>query len=210
MQVAAVPDRALLIDCLAPLTEPEIARLSAATWQGRTPVGCVRYHDNLTEPEVALILAAGWGLMTVGIARRDAMENPSAGLGARDGLTAVRNLKALSIPKGVTNWLDVEGTVGASGDQVVAYVNAADAVIGLWTESGMYDGWAEPLSAADLYRRLTVKRYWASSPKTPAPAIRGFGLVQLVEDILLAGVRVDVDEHRVDLLGDSCHWLVAG
>lgn len=208
-QVASVPDRALLVDCYAPLTEPAIQRLAAATWQGRTPVGCVRYHDNLTAPEIGWILAAGWGLMTVGVARQDAMRSPSAGLGARDGLTAVRNLKALGIPQGVTNWLDVEGTVGCTADAVAAYVNGADSVIRIWTESGMYDGWADPLSAAALYQRLTVKRYWASSPSTLAPAVRGFGMVQLVENIVLAGVQVDVDEHRVDLVGDSCHWLIA-
>lgn len=209
MQVVAIPDGALLVDAYAPLTQQQVTTLSASVYGGRTIKGMVRYHENLTEQEVGWALAAGWGVMTVGVARADAMRSPSSELGARDGLTALQNIRRLGLPVGFTNWLDVEGSVTASAQQVASYVNTWAGVMRGHTEAGMYEGWGINMTAAQLYHLLAVRRYWASSPKSLPPGERGFGLVQLVENFELAGVKVDVDEHRLDQFGESCKWLVA-
>jgi hypothetical protein len=206
--VRAVPEGACLIDCYAPLSLAALLRLKNTVWNGRPIVGCFRYHDNLTLLEKTNILSVGWGLMTVGVARGDSMETPSAGLGSRDGLRAVANLRALEIPSGVTDSLDVEGTTKAGADDVVSYTNAWDGVVRVQTETCFYEGWGIPLSADALFQRMAPHLYWASSPSSLPPARRGFACVQLVENITLAGVQVDVDECKADLLGGTMHWLV--
>lgn len=214
--VVEVPDGTLLIDCLSPLDAVSLARLSAANYGGRGIDGCFRYVENMTIEERDRILSArtpsgkSWGLMTVGMAHGDSMRTPNAGLGSRDGLRAVALLRQLGILPGVTHGLDAERIdVPLQADDVVAYENAAVAVIRTVTEAAFYEGWDIPLSAAALYARLASRLYWASSPKSLPPERRGFACVQLVENITLAGVRVDVDECNADLLGSRCHWMQA-
>ena len=206
--VQPVPDSALLVDCYSPLTPAALQRLSAAVYQGRPILGCVRYHDNLSKAEVENILGVGWGLFTVGVARNDSMQAPDAGKGARDGLHAVSDLRSFGILPGVTCAVDVEGTTSASGDAVVAYVNAWDAVVSRETETIIYEGFGIHLSASDLYHRLAPRLYWASSPNSLPPAVRGFTCVQLVENITLAGVQVDIDRCQTDHLGSNVHWMI--
>lgn len=212
LQVQPIPAGSLLVDCYSPFTAASIQRIASAVWNGRRVVGVARYADNMTLEERDLVLGAGLGLFTVGVARGDSMRTPSAGLGSRDGLAAVTRLRALGIPSGVTHALDVERIdVPIHAADIVAYTNAADAVISTQTECMFYEGWgvADELGAEGLYRRLTPRLYWASSPHSVPPAVRGFAMLQLVEDIELAGVRVDVDEARVDDLGGQAHWLIA-
>lgn len=209
MRVVEVPDGALGFDLYEPLSIAALDVLSKATYGGESFQFVVRYVENLAVPEIGYILVSGLGLMTVGIAPNDSMEAPSAVYGARDGLRAVTKLRALGIPKGVTHSLDVEGEVKANKEQVVLYSNAAYDVLVTHAEPGQYLGWGDPLDPEDLYRALKVTRYWASSPNTKPPAVRGCGLVQR-EGIKIGGYEIDIDRHHVDGLGESFHMLVAG
>jgi hypothetical protein len=208
--VLPVPDGALGFDTFEPLSLAALDVLARASYGGEIFHFVVRYVENLTVPEIENILERQLGLMTVGVAPNDSMHAPSAVYGSRDGLRAVTKLRALGILKGVTHSLDVEGEVGATKEDVILYVNAAFDVLATQTESCMYDGWADPLSAAELYHDLKMTRYWAASPKTLAPAVRGFGLVQEVENVKIGGYAIDVNRHHIDGLGESFHMLVAG
>lgn len=205
--VESVPDGALLVDAYAPFTEADLDRLTAATWNGRTPVGCIRDLDTFTLDERDRILARGWGVMTYGTALNDSMAHPCATFGQRDGLRAVTKLRALEFPTGPTHGLDVEGPFRAPAEAVAEYVNAAWDVVRVQTELGLYRGWGINMTPAQLFEMLRVALYWKSAPKMPDTGTRGDALVQLVENITLAGVRVDLDEHKVDKLGGSFHWL---
>jgi hypothetical protein len=208
--VLPVPDGALGFDTFEPLSLAALDVLARASYGGEIFHFVVRYVENLTVPEIENILDRQLGLMTVGVAPNDSMHAPSAIYGSRDGLRAVTKLRALGIPKGVTHSLDVEGEVGATKEDVILYVNAAFDVVATQTEMSMYDGWSDPLSAAELYADLKVTRYWAASPKTLAPAVRGFGLVQEVENVKIGGYAIDVNRHHIDGFGESFHMLVAG
>ncbi len=210
MKVVLVPDNCLGFDCFEPLSLAALDVLARASYGGEIFHFVVRYVENLTVPEITNTLDRELGLMTVGVAPGDSMHAPSAIYGSRDGLRAVTKLRALGIPKGVTHSLDVEGEVGASKEDVILYVNSAYDVLLTHSEPSIYDGWANPLSAAELYYDLKMTRYWASSPKTIAPAVRGFGLVQEVENVKIGGYAIDVNRHHIDGLGESFHMLVAG
>jgi hypothetical protein len=209
MKVVPVYDNMLGFDCYEPLTLTAIDALAEAGYEGESFGFVVRYTDNLTIVERDNILTR-FGLMTVGVAPNDSMHAPSAIYGSRDGLRAVTKLRALGILPGVTHSLDVEGEVGASKEQVILYCNAAFDVLTTHPEPALYDGWANPLSAAELYQDLKTRRYWASSPLTLAPAVRGFGLVQEKENVKVGGWEVDINRHHIDGCGESFHMLVAG
>lgn len=210
MRVIPCPDDALGFDCYEPLSLAALDILARASYDGESFHFVVRYVENLTVPEIQNILDRQLGLMTVGVAPDDSMHAPSAIYGSRDGLRAVTKLRALGVLPGVTHSLDVEGEVGASKEQVVLYCNAAFDVLSTYPEPSMYDGWEDPLSAAELYQDLKMRRYWASSPLTLAPAVRGFGLVQEKENVKVGGWEVDINRHHIDGCGESFHMLVAG
>ena len=217
--VIAVPDGAFGFDCLQPLTSNALDAILAAGWTDSKGVNhdlefCFQYIENLTADRISMILSKKtrsgkpFGLMTVGTARSDSMANPSAALGTRDGQYAVSRLQALQVNMGVTHGLDVEGPAKATGQQVAEYINAAAGAIRPQTEPASYDGWGINLTAAQLFTALTVRKYWASSPYSTPPMTRGFGMIQVVENVKVAGWAVDIDQHHVDGLGDSFMMLV--
>lgn len=210
MKVISVPDGVLGFDCYEPLTLSALDVLARATYGGETFHFIVRYTETLTIPERDNILDREFGLMTVGVAPDDSMHAPSADFGTRDGLRAVAKLLALGILPGVTHSGDTEGTPTATKEQIIAYENALYDELVKHPEPSMYDGWGDPLNAAELYKDLKFTRYWAASPKTTAPAVRGFGLIQEVENVKVGGYAIDVNRHRIDALGGSFHMLVAG
>ena len=210
MRVVPCPDEVLGLDTYEPLSLAALDVLARASYGGEAFHFIIRCLETLTVPERDNILEREFGLMTYGAAMNDSMHAPSAIYGARDGLRAVTKLRALGILKGVTHSLDVEGEVGASKEDVILYSNAAFDVLSTWPEPGQYDGWGDPLSAAELYEDLKVRRYWASSPKTTPPAVRGFGLIQEVENVSIGGYKIDINRHHIDGLGESFHMLVAG
>lgn len=210
MKVVSVPDGALGFDCYEPLSLAALDVLARASYGGETFRFVVRYVETLTIPERDNVLDRQLGLMTVGIAPDDSMHSPSSDFGTRDGLHAVARLQTLGILPGVTHSGDTEGTTTATKVQIISYENALYDELVKHPEPGFYDGWGDPLNAAELYEDLKFARYWASSLKTTAPAVRGFGLVQEVENIKIGGYAIDVNRHHIDLLGGSFHMLVSG
>jgi|HubBroStandDraft_2_1064218.scaffolds.fasta_scaffold04066_11 hypothetical protein len=209
MKVVPVSDNMLGFDCYEPLTLTAIDALAEAGYEGESFGFVVRYTDNLTIVERDNILTR-FGLMTVGVAPNDSMASPSAAFGTRDGLRAVTKLLALGIPTGVTHSGDTEGTPNATKVQIIAYENALYDELVKHSEPGFYNGWGDPLSGAELYQDLKFTRYWAASPKTTVPAVRGFGLIQEKENVEVVGYKIDINRHHIDLLGGSFHMLVAG
>jgi hypothetical protein len=211
VRVVPVPDGMLGFDCYEPLTSAALDVLARANYGSEAFGFVVRYTDNLTIVERDdIVVTHQMGLMTVGSAPDDSMASPSAALGTRDGLRAVAKLLALGILPGVTHSGDTEGTATATKAQIVAYENALYDELVKHPEPGFYDGWGDPLSAAELYQDLKFTRYWAASPKTTAPAVRGFGLIQEAENVKISGYAIDIDRHHIDLLGGSFHMLVDG
>jgi|GEM_PF-1917932 len=210
MKVVPVPDDVLGFDCYEPLSLAALDVLARASYGGEIFHFVVRAIETLTIPERDNILDRQIGLMTYGAAMNDSMHSPSADLGTRDGLRAVAKLQALGIPPMVTHSGDTEGTPTATKVQIISYENALYDELVKHPEPGFYDGWGDPLSAAELYQDLKFARYWASSPRTTAPAVRGWGLVQEAENVKIGGYAIDVNRHHIDLLGGSFHMLVAG
>jgi len=154
--------------------------------------GCVfraGYIDHVTAEELA-------DQMSVGMAF-----SPVTYAGEFDGAHCVARLQALGIPEGVTVWVDVEGQ-GLEVAETIARVNAwANSVQAAGFEAGMYVGAGCPLTPNQL-TNLAVTRYWHSCSRALEPA-RGYCMRQLrPDDVLVAGVKVDVDVVDPDYCGD--------
>jgi hypothetical protein len=140
---------------------------------------------------------------------------PTAALGAEYGANAARFTRALGVPAGVGVWCDLEGVrAGTPAADVAAYVNAwHDAVAAAGYVAGLYVGWAPGLSAAQLYRALTVTRYWGAYNvnRDQEPLPRGWCLQQFTGssgDVAgLAQRSYDDDVARADRLGGRVAWL---
>jgi len=154
MKVVPIPDGVLGFDCYEPLSLAALDVLARASYGGEAFHFIGRYAETLTIPERDNILDREFGLITIGVAPNDSMASPSAALGTRDGLRAVAKLLALGILPGVTHSGDTEGTPTATKAQIIAYENALYEELVKHPEPGFYDGWGDPLSAAELYKDL--------------------------------------------------------
>ena len=205
-------------DTFEPMTAKSLDAILAAGWEVAAPDGTKtrvpfefvgRYVENLTTAEIELYGERKVGLFTIGEAPNDSMACPSGALGSRDGLRAVTLLRRLGISAGPTHALDVEGCARASGPQVIDYVDSAWDVVHLQTEMALYRGWGINLDADELYHSLSVSLYYASSPQSVPPSVRGYAMVQVVENVKVAGYAIDVDRHDGDRLGGTFHVLSA-
>lgn len=217
LSVVPIPDCAFGFDCFEPLTAQSLDAILFAGWNGHEFEFVVQYLENLTQDRARMILSRRTkvtnrplGLWTVSIARNDSMRDPCSEFGERDGTTAMAYLTKLGLPPGHSHGIDVEGTTKATRQGVAGYVNAYDRTIRGHVKAAMYDGWGEPLDASQLYTDLTVRSYWAASPYTAAPIIRGFGMVQERENVKVGGVPIDIDRAHTDGLGDSFMMVIDG
>lgn len=174
------------VDTLRTETPADFAKLKAARVMWRAA-----YIEKITAQELADQLAAGIAFMPVTYAL-----DFNAG-------SHVARLEALGIPKGVTVWLDVEGSNLDALDIITkintwaAYINAAG------YEAGLYIGAGMPLTDAQLYALPLVKRYWHSVSRVPDPRVRGCCVRQLrPNDVYPTGIDVDVDVSEPDYEGD--------
>lgn len=182
------------------------------------PKFVIRYVDNLTGPEIDMWLGLGLGLMTVAVARTDAMQTPTQDLGVRDGNFVAQRLHSLALNEtGQDHYIDTEGCVKASPADFIQYVNAYRRQVltlnGPGRAVGDYVGWGLPLTAHELYSSLEVTGYWASSPAyvhSYSPMPRGYRLVQVKENIQCGPCKIDVDFHQVDGRGQACMAVFAG
>lgn len=172
------------VDTLARAGVSDFAKLSA-----RRVVWRAGYVESFTAEELDAQLSAGIAFLPV----TRALDF--------DAAAQIAKLRALGIPKGVTVFLDVEGS-GLFADSVVSKINAwASAMIAAGFEPGLYIGAGCPLSDAQLYS-LVVVRYWHSVSRVPDPRLRGCCLRQLrPNDVSPTGLDVDVDVVEPDYLG---------
>jgi hypothetical protein len=203
---AEVPDGALLVDCFQALDLPSCLQLSALGYKG-----VVRYVDNLTAREVEWIAEdAHMGLMLVKTCRRGGW-TPTVLEGTADGQALSHAAAVLGLPKGVSAWIDLEGSDGTA-DAEAAYCNAAFAEMS-YCLAGIYVGAGCHMDAFDLYHNLTCSRYWKSGSNVPTPADRGYCLKQVppLDRVLegLPGRVFDVDIAWADAKSGRATWAIA-
>lgn len=176
---------------------------------------CVRYLTrsntesscDLTAQEAANILAGGLALMPVQHVRSVGWL-PTADLGSQDGTEAATNAGTVGFPAGVSVWCDLEG-VGSSATaaDVTAYCNAWYAAVTLAGYiPGLYVGTSVVLTAQQLYD-LPFRSYWKSASNVPEIPVRGYQMVQTLDQNLVNGIGIDRDVTQTDNLGGQVQWL---
>ena len=192
--VRAVPSAVNLtwgIDTVLTLT-----RESAISLLQKNVVFAARYIDLTTPAELDDLLSIGMQVTLVTFALEF------------DPAHTLARLKALGIPAGVTVWIDVEGS-GLDADTIITKTNAwARALVAAGYETGIYVGAGCPLSSAQL-SALVVTRYWHSVSRV-LESSRGFCMRQVrPDDVIIAGVKVDVDVVEPDYRGDLPTFVAA-
>ena len=188
MIAVPAPYPSWLVDCDTTLTAQTAAGLRAAG-----AAGVLRYLGALSPTELALILDAGLlcGLVTFA--------------DQWDPASVRAELQALGVPQGVCVAIDVE-SVHETADVVASRIDACSAAIAsLGLLPALYVGADQPLDAAQLYARQTV-RYWRSMSLVPEPRC-GYSLAQGPTTVI-AGVKVDIDYPRPDYYGRT--WMLIG
>jgi hypothetical protein len=164
----------------------------------------------VTREEVARILCSGLALMLCTPSRTPGW-TPSGDIGATDGQMALDWLADLSIPKGATVWLDLEGCMGPA-DKTAEWINAwSMLVVGAGYQAGLYVG-ADPggLDSEALWKLPRITRYWRSGSRVPEPSNRGWCMQQLRPlDVMLGPIRVDHDAIETDFRGGLPTWIEA-
>lgn len=154
------------------------------------------YVDHVTPQEIADQLSVGLAFTPIGYAMQ------------LDGAHLVRRLRELNVPAGVTIWLDVEGLELEANETILRVNGCANTLQVAGFEAGMYVGAGCPLSSNQL-TNLAVTRYWHSCSRALTPA-RGYCMRQLrPDDVLVAGVKVDVDVVEPDYQGDVPTFVTA-
>jgi hypothetical protein len=172
-------------DTLATLTAPDFTKLKARGISWRAG-----YIDHVTPGELAAQLAAGIAFAPVTYALEE------------DPAHTLSRLAALGIPKGVTVWLDIEGS-NLDAASITASINLwSQAVVGAGYQAGLYVGAGCPLGDAQLFALPYVSRYWHSCSDVPNVRARGYCLIQLTpNDVTVEGEDVDIDVVQRDFKG---------
>ena len=205
--IEPVPD-ALLFDTDVPCTIAQLQALAAVGFRGG--VRTVTFNrapdpSDVTAREVADFMAAGLGLMLYQRVR-DPGWLPSGALGRADAEVFVAKATGAGYLAGGSAWDDLEG-IGGDGSATLAYANEKAADLKAKYAPGDYIGFDVPLSGDALYHDLTAGCYWRSISHVPDVSVRGYALVQVAEDVVIAGVTVDVSVARADKLGGRAFWM---
>ena len=176
---------------------------------------CLRYvslgaeqSGDLTADEVEQILQGGLALMPVQHVRMIGW-SPTEELGQSTGADAGSNAEAVGFPAGVCVWCDLEGiNESASVQKVIAYCNAwYEAVAEAGFVPGLYVGRKCVLSSEQLYQNLKFSHYWKSASTVPEVAVRGYQMIQTLEEDLVNEIGIDKDATQTDQLGGTAIWL---
>jgi hypothetical protein len=178
---------------------------------------CIRFvslvaaqgSSDLTVSEALGILTAGLALVPVQHVREPDW-NPTADLGAADGVQAVHHALGLGFPTGINVWCDLEGVADETPPgQVITYCNSwYDAVAGAGYVPGLYVGADAILDGQALYDSLKFSHYWKSLSSVPEIAVRGYQMIQSNGHIA-NGIGIDEDRTQDDSLGGAVVWLAA-
>lgn len=206
--VEPVPD-ALLFDTESPCSLGLLLALKAVGFQGgiRTvTVDPAADPTDITAQEIANFMAAGLGLMLYQRVR-DPGWLPSATLGKADAEVFAAKAARAGYLAGASAWDDLEG-IGGSASATIAYANekAADLKAARYVP-GDYVGDDVPLTGDELFHELVVTCYWRSLSNVPDVATRGYAMIQIAENVPVAGTIVDVNLARADLLGGRPFWM---
>jgi hypothetical protein len=199
MRAATATVGARVVDCVTLLTNGVATAMSDSGVDG-----AFQYLGSVTPTSLAGLMVAGLAFMPVTYADRF------------DGASTVAELRVLSIPRGVTVWLDVEGVTGVSSVSLIQQINDwAQAVLAAGWEPGLYVGAGSVLTSAELYQ-LKVVRYWHGMSRVVdrngevAEPMCGWCCHQLFDTQQLAGVPVDYNFVQKDWSGRLPTWAVAG
>jgi glycoside hydrolase-like protein len=206
--IEPVPD-ALIFDTDQRCSLAQLRALRAVGFRGG--VRTVTFSEatdpsDLTAQEVDDFMAAGLGLMVYQRVRYPGWL-PSGALGAADAGVALAKVAAAGYLAGGSLWGDLEG-IGGTGSATVEYANTKDrAIAGGGYHPGEYVGFEVPLTGQDLFRSLLADCYWKSFSHVPDVEERGYAIEQIAENVLVAGVLVDVSVARADKLNGRARWM---
>jgi hypothetical protein len=142
-------------DTIAHITAGDASALAAAKFEG-----VFLYAETATQADIDNALAAGLGVAFVMYSPNPGYQ-PSASLGQQMAAAACARLKSLSIPGGVSLFVDLE-TMGGQPADKIAHANAAgDIITAQGFLAGAYIGSGVGLTSLELYD-LHVVRYWHS------------------------------------------------
>jgi hypothetical protein len=199
-------------DCAATLHGGAIAAFAAAGFS----FAC-RYVSrgeetaaDLQASEVAALHAHGLAVVVVQHVARPPW-TPSADLGLTLGHEAAADAAGIGCPAGVVLWLDLEGVgPGVKASATIGFCNSWFAQVeAAGYGAGLYVGVPCGLTSSELYRDLTVTKYWRSlSRSTPPVDVRG-SMIQQSLGSVLSGVPYDRDHITKDRLGDLFNWWAA-
>lgn len=204
------PTRIVGFDTIAKLDAAMATRLASAGLAfGVRYVGLGEPgRDDLDAAELQALTDAGLGVMAVQYARTNGW---SGATGQADGEAAVRNALAAGVPAEATLWCDMEGRLPRA-DVAIAYaVHWYEAAVNAgMPDPGLYVGAGVPLTSEELFHELPFRRYWRSFSQVPNVEVRGYQMIQLFPgDVIVAGVRVDLDVVQSDYLQSRPVWVRA-
>lgn len=206
--VEAVPD-ALIFDTEFPCSLDQLLALKAIGFRGGVRTVTVEKASDpsdVTAKEVENFMAAGLGLMLYQRPRNPGWL-PSSTLGKADAEVFIAKATAAQYMVGGTTWDDLEG-IGGNGAATIAYANekATDMKAAKFF-LGDYVGFDVPLTGDELFYDLVVTTYWRSLSDVPDVTKRGYSMIQIAENVSVAGVVVDINLARADRLGGRPYWM---
>ena len=205
--VEPVPD-ALLFDTDEPCSLGQLLALRAVGFLGG--IRTVTFNpapdpSDVTAKEVANFMAAGLGLMLYQRVRNPGWL-PSATLGKADAEVFLAKASAVGYLAGGSVWDDLEGIGGNTG-ATIAYANEKATDLKTTYAPGDYVGDDVPLTGDELYHDLVASCFWRSVSHVPDITTRGYALIQVAENVPVAGVMIDISLARADKLGGRAFWM---
>jgi hypothetical protein len=204
---AAVGSLGFDVDVQLTATTAAALRAAGLTFALRyLSIGDPDNNADLTLAEAQIILGSGLALMAVQHVRYPGWQ-PTEAMGTADGTHAAANAAAAGLPAGICVWCDLEGIAGTDA-VTIAYTNAwAETVQAAGYLPGVYIGDGVPLTSAQLYQTLSVSHYWRSQSQVANVDERGYQVIQLYPETLVAGVSIDFDVIQKDFKGDLPAWV---
>jgi hypothetical protein len=206
--IEPVPD-ALLFDTDVRCSLAQLLALAAAGFRGgvRTvTVDAAADPTDITAEEVEDFMAAKLGLMIYQRPRNPGWL-PSAALGKADAAVFAAKAASARYLVGCSAWDDLEG-IGGNASATIAYANEKAASLKqAQYEPGAYIGFDLPLTGDELFQDLILTAYWRSVSDVPDVTTRGYTMVQIAENVSVAGVLVDVNIVQADRLGGRPFWM---
>jgi len=205
--IEPVPD-ALLFDTDQVCSLSQLQALFAVGFRGG--IRTVTFNpapdpSDVTAREVADFMTAGLGLMLYQRVRNPGWF-PSAVMGQADAKVFLAKAASAGYLPGGSAWDDLEG-IGGNFMATIAYENAKSATLLTTYPPGDYIGDDVPLTGDELLHDLLAKCYWKSVSNVPDVPTRGYALVQVAENVEVAGVKIDVSLARADRLDGRPYWM---